>query len=669
MNIKFSEFNPKKVEAELDLIIKKNLEEVDQLLIQKQPYTFDNLMRPLELLDERLNSMWSVVAHLHSVLDSKELREVYNTCLPKLSDYSVKMSHNKKLYEAILEIQKNDEYSKLNIAQKKIIQNDLRDFKLAGVSLEEKNKKRFADLQANLSQLTARFEENVLDATQAWSKLVTDEKELQGLSDNAKKIAQETAKKRQMSGWLFTLDFPSYHAIIVYADNRKLREELYHAHVTRASDQGPDAGKWDNAEVMYNILSARHEMAELLGFKDFAEYSLTRKMAKTKKEVLDFLNSLAEKSLHKARQEFSELCLFAKQEHGIEKLEPWDIAYYSEKLCVKQYAVSQEELRPYFPEDHVLKGMFTVVQRLYGIQVKEIKDVDTWHKDVRFFHITDSKDTLCGMFYLDNYARSHKRGGAWMDDCRVRMIKENGELQIPIAYLICNFNPPSIGTPALLTHDDVLTLFHEFGHGLHHMLSKINYAAVSGINGVAWDAVELPSQFMENWCWQEEVLKLISCHYKTGEYLPEDLINKIRASRNFQAGMHIVRQLELGKYDFVLHSEFKNNKEDIQNILNIIRQELRVIPVLPNNRFQNSFSHIFAGGYAAGYYSYKWSKVLSSDAFSKFEEEGIFDRKTGERFLHEILEKGGSEEPMQLFENFRGRKPEIDALLRHSGII
>ena len=669
MNIKFSEFNPQKIEANLDVIIKKNLEEVDRLLIQKQPYTFDNVMRPLELLDERLNSMWSVVAHLHSVLDSKELREVYNTCLPKLSDYSVKMSHNKKLYEAILEIQKNYEYSKLNIAQKKIIQNDLRDFKLAGVALEEENKKRFADLQATLSQFTTRFEENVMDSTQGWSKLVSDEKELQGLSENAKKTAQETAKKHQMSGWLFTLDFPSYHAIIMYADNRKLREELYYAYVTRASDQGPDAGKWDNTDTIYNILSIRHEMAELLGFEDFAVYSLARKMARTKKEVLDFLNNLAEKSLNKARQEFSELCLFAEQEYGVEKLEPCDIAYYSEKLCVKQYAVSQEELRPYFPEDHVLKGMFTVVQRLYGIQIKEIKDVDTWHKDVRFFHITDSKDIICGMFYLDSYARSHKRGGAWMDDCRVRMIKENGELQVPIAYLVCNFNPPSSDAPALLTHDDVLTLFHEFGHGLHHMLSKINYAAVSGINGVPWDAVELPSQFMENWCWQEEVLKLISCHYKTGESLPKDLINKIRASRNFQSGMHMIRQLEFSKYDFILHSESKNNKQDAQIILNKIREELSVLPVLPNNRFQNSFSHIFAGGYAAGYYSYKWSKVLSSDAFSKFEEKGIFDRKTGEEFLHEILEKGGSEEPMQLFENFRGRKPEINALLRHSGII
>ena len=664
----FSTFNPQQVEPALDAILQANLAEVERLLDDAKPYTWDSLMRPLELMDDHLNSMWSIVAHLHSVLDSKELRKVYNACLPKLSEYATHMSHNKRFYEAVVEISTHNN-QQLDQARRQVIHNDLRDFKLAGVALEEKAKKRFAELQTKLSQSTSKFEENLLDATQGWSKLVSDEKELQGLSENAKKIAQETAKRQNLSGWLFTLDLPSYQAVLTYADNRKLREEMYCAYITRASDQGPNAGKWDNTAVMYEILAIRHEMATLLGFKNFAEYSLTKKMAKTEAEVLDFLNNLAAKSLPKAREEFAELGEFAKQEHGIDELAPWDIAYYSEKLCMKHYAVSQEELRPYFPEDRVLSGMFAVIQRLYGMQVKEMQGVDVWHPDVKFFHIIDAANNLRGMFYLDIYARPHKRGGAWMDDCRVRMMDAHGKVQAPIAYLTCNFNPPAANVPALLTHDDVLTLFHEFGHGLHHMLTQINYAAVSGINGVLWDAVELPSQFMENWCWQEEVLQLISKHYQTGESLPKHLIDKIRAAKNFQAGMQMVRQLEFSVFDFRLHSEFNNNPDVIQKILNTVRKELSVIPVLPINRFQHSFSHIFGGGYAAGYYSYKWAEVLSSDAFSKFEENGIFDRKTGEQFLHEILEKGGSEPPMKLFVNFRGREPRIDALLKHCGIM
>jgi len=665
----FSEFDVQQVEANLDEILKANLVEVEQLLENAKSYTWGNLMRPLELMDDRLNSIWSIVAHLHSVLDSKELRKVYNACLPKLSEYSTQMSHNKKLHNALKTIYESPEYKKLNTAQRQVIQNDLRDFKLAGVALEEKDKKRFAELQKKLSQATTRFEENILDATQGWNKLVEHEKDLEGLSENAKKIAQETAKQHNMSGWLFTLDLPSYQAVVTYADNRKLRQEMYCAYITRASDQSPNAGKWDNTETIYTILSIRREMAGLLGFKNFSEYSLAKKMAGTEKEVLDFLNDLAERSLPKARQEFSELSEFARKEYGLDELAPWDIAYYSEKLCLKSHAVSQEELRPYFPEDRVLEGMFTVIQRLYGLTVKEIKGIDVWHKDVRFFHILDAANNLRGMFYLDSYARPHKRGGAWMDDCRVRMIKENGELQVPIAYLTCNFNPPAATAPALLTHDDVLTLFHEFGHGLHHMLSRVDYAAVSGINGVLWDAVELPSQFMENWCWEEEVLPLISQHYQTGESLPKDLIEKIRAAKNFQVGMQMVRQLEFSIYDFRLHSEFNNDRQQIQSLLDEVRKQLSVVPVLSMNRFQNSFSHIFGGGYAAGYYSYKWAEVLSSDAFSKFEENGIFNQTTGQQFLHEILEKGGSEHPMQLFENFRGRKPSIDALLKHCGIL
>lgn len=665
----FSKFEPALIETNLEAVLNNNLQEVEHLLQSAKPYTWDSLMRPLELMDERLNSMWSIVQHLHAVLDSKALRAAYNACLPKLSAYATQMSHNQKLYAAVLEIAASPDYQQLNPMQRQVIQNDIRDFKLAGVALEEKAKQRFADLQTALAQATSKFEENLLDATQGWSKLVTDESELQGLSANAKEIALEAARQQNLSGWLFTLDFPSYQAVITYADSSKLREEIYRAYVTRASDQGPNAGKWDNSDIMFEVLSIRQEMASLLGFKNFSQYSLAKKMAKTEEEVLDFLNSLAEKSLPKARQEFAELTAFAKQKYGISELAPWDIAYYSEKLCVKQHAISQEELRPYFPADQVLAGMFTVIERLYAMQVKEMKDVGVWHKDVRFFQIFDSENNLRGMFYLDMYARPHKRGGAWMDDCRVRMIQENGKLQFPIAYLTCNFNPPSASTPALLTHDDVLTLFHEFGHGLHHMLTQVDYAAVSGINGVLWDAVELPSQFMENWCWQEEVLQLISKHYQSGEPLPKEMIAKLHAAKNFQAGMQMVRQLEFSIYDFRLHSEFNKDKTQIQTVLDSVRKKLSVVPILPINRFQHSFSHIFAGSYAAGYYSYKWAEVLSSDAFSKFEENGIFDRETGEQFLHEILEKGGAEPPMTLYVNFRGREPRIDALLRHSGIL
>jgi len=456
---------------------------------------------------------------------------------------------------------------------------------------------------------------------------------------------------------------------MTYADDRELRSEMHQAYVTRASDQGPNAGKWDNSEVMEEILALRHELAQLLGYQTYAERSLVTKMADTPERVLGFLHDLAKRSKPVADKELHELEAFAHNEHGVTKLEPWDIGYYSEKLRQHTYAISQEELKPYFPETSVIPGMFEVVKRLYGMRIQVVDSVDVWHPDVRFYEIRDEQGTLRGEFYLDLYARENKRGGAWMDDCIGRKRNADNSIQTPVAYLTCNLTPPIGDDPALFTHDEVITLFHEFGHGLHHMLTRIDHVGVSGINGVAWDAVELPSQFMENWCWEKEALDLIAEHYQTGEDIPEEMYHKMYAAKNFQAGMQMVRQLEFSLFDFRMHHEYVPGKgAHIQQILDEVRQEVAVIKPAPYNRFQHGFTHIFAGGYAAGYYSYKWAEVLSADAFSLFEEEGIFNHQTGLRFLHAVLEQGGTREPMDLFVEFRGREPEIDALLRHSGI-
>ena len=456
--------------------------------------------------------------------------------------------------------------------------------------------------------------------------------------------------------------------VMSYADNRDLREEMYTAFATKASDQGPNAGKWDNTEVMADILKLRHELANLLGFANHAERSLATKMAQTPEQVLAFLNDLAARSKPIAEKEFAELKAYAKETAEMEDLQAWDVTYFAEKLRQQRYSISQEELKPYFPEDKVVSGLFAVVNRLYGLEISEQKDIDSWHKDVRFFEIHDADGELRGQFYLDLYARQHKRGGAWMDECLVRRKTAKG-IQTPVAFLTCNFSEPVGDKPALFTHDEVTTLFHEFGHGLHHMLTKVDYAGVSGINGVAWDAVELPSQFMENWCWEREALDLISGHYESGEKLPDDLYQKMIAARNFQSAMMMLRQLEFSLFDFRLHLEFEpDDGNQVDKILAEVREQVAVVKPPKFNRFAHSFGHIFAGGYAAGYYSYKWAEVLSADAFSKFEENGIFDRKPGLEFLSNILEQGGSKEPMELFIAFRGREPEIDALLRHSGI-
>lgn len=662
----FSAINPEHVQPAVETIIKENEEAIESLLSGAESFSWQSLQEPMDDLGDRLSQAWSPVGHMNAVVNSDELRDAYNACLPILSEFSTRLGQNQALYEAYRQIAESEAFARLDKAQQKVINDNLRDFKLAGVALPEDKKARYGEIKKTLSELTSKFSDNVLDATMAWSKLVTDENELKGLPESALAGARQLAQaKGHDEGWLLNLDFPSYFPVMTYCDNRELREEVYTAFSTRASDQGPNAGEFDNSENIDNILKLRHELAQLLDFESYADYSLATKMADSPDQVVAFLEDLAARSKPQAEKELSELKAFARDESGAEDLQAWDVGYYGEKLRQKRYAISQEELRPWFPAEKSIDGMFAVVERLYGITFETVDGVDAWHKDVRFYNIKRN-DEVIGRFYLDLYAREHKRGGAWMDECRVRR-NIKGNVQLPVAYLTCNFTPPVGDQPALLTHDEVVTLFHEFGHGLHHMLTKVDYSAVSGINGVAWDAVELPSQFMENWCWEEEGLALISGHFETGEPLPKEMLDKLLAAKNFQSAMMMVRQLEFSLFDFRLHKNYAEGKS-VQDVLNAVREQVAVIIPPAFNRFQHGFSHIFAGGYAAGYYSYKWAEVLSADAFSRFEEEGIFNRDTGESFLQEILEKGGSAEPMELFVNFRGREPEIDALLRHSGI-
>jgi oligopeptidase A len=665
----FNSIQAKHIEPALDQILKDYRETLTELLSKNTRYTWDNLIQALDDEADRLNRAWSPVNHLHSVADNDELRKSYNACLPKLTEFSTEMGQHEGLYQAYMQIKESDDFDSLHHAQKKSIENGLRDFKLSGIGLDEKSRNEYKSIKQKLSQIQTKFEENLLDATQNWQKHIEDQTLLVGLPESAMALAAQNAQRENKTGWLVNLEYPSYLPVMQYADDRALREEVYQAFVTRASDEGPDAGKWDNSQLMVEILALRQQQAALLGFDSYADYSLTRKMADDPAEVLVFLNDLADKSIAVAKSDLDELKKFALQHHQITELQAWDIPYYSEKLREHKYDISQEQLKPFFPAPRVIQGMFDVVNRLYGIDINNVEGIETWHDDVQFFEIRDSLGELRGSFYLDLYARPQKRGGAWMDECVVRKRNDQG-VQTAVAYLTCNFTPPIGGDPSLLTHDDVITLFHEFGHGLHHMLTLIDYPEVSGINGVPWDAVELPSQFMENWCWERESLELIASHYQTNDSLPTELFEKMLRARSFESGMQMVRQLEFALFDFRLHHEKRGaDAKDIQSLLDEIRSRIAVIEPPAYNRFQHGFSHIFAGGYAAGYYSYKWAEVLSADAFSKFEENGIFDRATGKQFLNSILENGGSREPMELFIEFRGRKPSIEALLRHSGIV
>jgi len=658
----WSAIKPCHVEPAIDAILAENRQSIDELLQNQQGTpTWQSLVEPLEELDARLSRAFGPVSHLNAVCNSPELRSAYENCLPKLSAYSTELGQNPALFAAYQALSGD---KTLNTTQQTIVKNSLRDFRLSGIDLPEADKKRFAEIQQALSELSSRFSNQLLDATENWHYLIADESELCGVPELAKAQMQQAAQHKNQSGWRVSLDYPCYHAVMTYADNRALREAVYRAHATRASDQGSQAGQFDNGPLMEQILKLREEEAQLLGFANYAELSLESKMAESPQQVIGFLKDLANRSRAFALKDLDELKAFAA-ELGQTELQSWDISYFSEKLQQQRFSLSQEALRAYFPINKVLSGLFAIVQKLYGIEVKELADFERWHKDVRLFAILENGQTI-GRFYLDLYAREGKRGGAWMDNARDRRRDKNGELIRPDAYLVCNFSPPTAGKPALLTHDDVITLFHEFGHGLHHLLSEIDHADASGINGVAWDAVELPSQFMENWCWQAQALSLISAHFENGEALPQELLDSMLAARNFQSALMMLRQLEFSLFDLELHQNA--GAKTVQQVLEAVRDEVAVLKPPSWNRFANSFSHIFAGGYAAGYYSYKWAEVLSADAFARFEEEGLFNPQTGQAFRNAILAKGGSEEAMALFVRFRGRKPSIDALLRHSGL-
>jgi len=662
----YSQIKPEHVEPAVEQILADSRVAIAELLkTQQTSPSWDGLVLALDELNARLGRAWGPVSHLNAVCNNAELRAAYEACLPKLSEYWTEMGQNKPLFEAYDALAKSPAAAGFDVAQKTILDHALRDFRLSGIDLPAEQQKRYGEIQMKLSELASRFSNQLLDATQAWTKHITDEAALAGLTDSAKAQMAQAAQAKELDGWLITLEFPSYYAVMTYADDRALREEVYTAYCTRASDQGPNAGQHDNGPVMAEILDLRQELARLLGFAHYSELSLASKMAESTEQVLHFLRDLAVRSKPFAERDLAELKAFAA-EQGVQDLASWDVGYFSEKLRQQRYSISQEEVRAWFPIDKVLSGLFAIVQKLYGIEINELKDFDTWHPDVRLFEIREN-GVHVGRFFFDLYARANKRGGAWMDGARDKRRAADGSLVSPVANLVCNFTPAVGGKPALLTHDEVTTLFHEFGHGLHHLLTRVEHAGASGINGVAWDAVELPSQFMENWCWEPEGLALISGHYETGEALPQALLDKMLAAKNFQSGLMMVRQLEFSLFDFELHATHGDGRSVLQ-VLEGIRDEVAVVRPPAFNRFANSFAHIFAGGYAAGYYSYKWAEVLSADAFSKFEEEGVLNPATGRAFREAILARGGSQEPMVLFVDFRGREPSIDALLRHLGL-
>ena len=665
----FSAIRPDHVEPAIDALLAENRARLNAILEGPAPPSWDTVVAPQEAMDDRLSNAWSPVSHLNAVMNNDALREAYNACLPKLTAYTTEVGQNSKLAEAYKAVRAREDFDALSPAQQKTVDNAIRDFHLSGVDLPADEKERYREIASRLSALSAKFEENVMDATNAWQKHVANEAELAGLPESTLAVARQEAERNDKDGYLLTLDFPCFFGVLAHCDNRALREEMYTAFGTRASDQGPHAGQWDNTEIMEEILALRHEKSQLLGFANYAELSLATKMADSTDQVTGFLLDLATRAKPQAEKELAALREYAKDELGLDELHPWDTTWATEKLRQARYQLSQEDLRPYFSADRVKAGLFQVVERLYGVKIVENTEaVDTWHEDVKFYEIHNPDGSVRGQFYTDLYARAKKRGGAWMDVCRMRRAQGN-DTQIPVAYLTCNFTPSVGGKPALLTHGEVETLFHEFGHGLHHMLTRVDCAAVSGIAGVPWDAVELPSQFMENWCWEREALDLFAVHVDTGERIPDDLYQRMQAAKNFQSAMQMVRQLEFSLFDFRLHADYDQaTGPRIFEILDQVRDQVSVMKPPAWHRFPHSFGHIFAGGYAAGYYSYKWAEVLSADAFSRFEEEGIFNQQTGRDFLENILEKGGSEDLMELYVAFRGREPQIDALLRHHGL-
>ena len=645
----------------LSELIAEHRQKLYALLDENTNPDFDALVEPLEEMEHELARVWSPVSHLQGVLESREWRDAYNAALPLLTEHGTELSQNSRLQRAYAAVASRLPNS-ASPAHKSVVEHALRDFRLAGVDLPEAEKARFKEIMQQLAAIQAAFEHNIQDSQDAWNLLVTEEADLAGLSSRAIARAAGEARCRDRQGWLLTLDYPTYDAIMRHADNRSLRENLYRAWVTRASDQG-DKPDWDNSDNIETILALRYEAAKLVGFDDFAAYSLTTKMAASSNEVIAFLRELAARSRDAAVRQLAELSEFA----GF-ALQPWDAPYWLEKLKQKKHSISNEELRQYFPVKTVLAGLFDLAERLYGIKLQRQEKVTTWHDDVRYYSVQNESRALIGGFYTDLFARNGKRGGAWIDECIIRK-NLNGHATLPVGYLVCNFPPPEGSHPSLLSHEDVVTLFHEFGHMLHHLLTRIDFPSIAGINGVPWDAVELPSQFMENFAWNYEVLEWCSAHTQTGNPLPRDLYDRLDDSRHAGAALAMLRQIEFALFDFRLHTEYTPDKTGFAlQVLGEVRDEIALIASPDYNRLPHSFSHIFAGGYAAGYYSYKWAEVLAADAFGAFEEAGVFDAETAQRFRNEILEVGGSCDIMEAYIAFRGRKPEIDALLRQSGI-
>jgi oligopeptidase A len=665
----FATINPAALAATLDEKLAHNQRVVEQLLTNQSGISYAQLVPTLEQLDDEINQLWGPLSHLHGVSNNDAVRAAFDECLPKLTAYATQMGQNKALYLAFLGLLESHEYSQLSQAQKQFVQLQIRDFKLAGVALNPQQQTQYGQLKQQMAQLSTRFSNQLMDATEHWSKHITDSKDLLGLPESALQQALEAAKAKGLAGYLLKLDFSCYHSVMTFAEPRQLRQEMYQAFNTRASDQGPHGGQFDNSQVMEELVGLRHQVAKLVGFDHYADYSVATKMADSGHAVETFLLDLAQGCKPQALADMQQLQQFATTQGGPTPMEAWDVAYYSEKLRQNRYHLSQEEVKPYFALPQVQAGLFDVVNRIYGLEVSPCKGISTWHPDVGFYAVAYQGKAI-GYFYFDLYARQQKRGGAWMDECRNRQFKANGELQLPVAYLVCNFAAPVADEPALLTHGEVTTLFHEFGHGLHHMMTNIDVAGVAGINGVAWDAVELPSQLLENWCWQEQSLRLFAKHYQTGAALPDDLLNKMLAAKNFQAGMFVMRQLEFALFDLRLHMNYDPiDPQSVQSVLNAVRAEVAVIKAPQWNRFQHGFAHIFAGGYASGYYSYLWAEVLAADVFSRFEDEGIFNPTTGAALWEQITGQGGSRDAMTLFTAFMGREPSVAALMRSKGLV
>ncbi len=659
---KFNEIRPEHVSPAVDALISEGRALVEQLATSNATASWANFVQPLEVFSEKLSRSWGQVGHMNSVVNTPELRAAYNENLAKLTDFFSDLSQDERLYAKYKQIQAGAEYATLSQAQRKIIDNEVRGFKLGGAELPPAEKARFKEIAEQLSKLGSKFEENILDNTNDFKHVVSDVAALPGLPEDARQAAAEAAQEAGESGYLFTLHFPSYMPVMQYCDNRALRETLYRAYTTRASEFSKP--EWDNTALIADLLKLKQEEARLLGFANYAELSLATKMADTPAQVMDFLDTLAKRARPYAEQDVAELKAYAAK-LGLAEMQAWDVAYVSEKLREDKYAFSDQAVKQYFPEDKVLAGLFKVVETIFGIQVRKT-DAPTWHADASFYEISDAQRQPMAYFYLDLYARQGKRGGAWMDECITRRKTAQG-IELPVAYLTCNFSAPVGGKPALFTHDEVITLFHEFGHGLHHMLTQVEEYSVSGIKGVEWDAVELPSQFMENFCWEWEVLRHMTQHVDTGEQLPRALFDKMVAAKNFQSGMQTLRQIEFSLFDMRLHSLVESDATALQ-VLEQVRDEVAVLRPPAWNRFPNSFSHIFAGGYAAGYYSYKWAEVLSADAYSLFEELGVLSETAGSRFKNEVLAQGGARPAMASFVAFRGREPSMDALLRHNGM-